>query len=412
LELNYLDTNYNLTLSNSINKKGKKCGIDSIGNELYFDNITCPINDIIVNSEKELKNKRYNYSTIPLEKGKYFHYTNENTNGTIYVQILIKGEKNACENNVFENINDICLYLDNCYVNNSLYNKSDCYQLNLYKVIDKMNFDDFQSDNGLSEISEKYTKSDEVSLNVRGWVGINTYYITAINSTIKYYGFHGFIIHKNKWQLLLTIVSILKTLFLTLNNHFEWIKPWNKILNTANIVVTWVIFIFEIGGKIGVVEGATAYYNLYNYIYQNLEANYPILYGKAFVLFYCYVLNIGYIIKLFGDQISFTDYYKFYDKCDCPCKNCQDRNCVKCRKKECIINGVKCSCDCEKCQKNDCFLCEGSGKRELKNYFFKKRCDVYLKFSVKGWKSIKTITFGLIFFIIFVPSYILFYMLK
>ena len=95
LELNYLDTNYNLTLSNSINKKGKKCGIDSIGNELYFDNITCPINDIIVNSEKELKNKRYNYSTIPLEKGKYFHYTNENTNGTIYIQILIKGEKKS-----------------------------------------------------------------------------------------------------------------------------------------------------------------------------------------------------------------------------------------------------------------------------------------------------------------------------
>ena len=132
-QLNYLETNYNLTLSNSINKKGKKCGKDSIGNELYFENNTCPINDIIINNEKELKNKRYNYSTIPLENGKYFHYTNENTNGIIYVQILIKGEKNACENNVFENINDICLYLDNCYVNNSLYNKSDCYQLNLYE---------------------------------------------------------------------------------------------------------------------------------------------------------------------------------------------------------------------------------------------------------------------------------------
>ena len=86
------------------------------------------------------------------------HYTNENTNGTIYVQILIKGEKKACENNVVENINDICLYLDNCFVNNSLYNKSDCYQLNLYKVIDKMYFDDFQSDNGLNEIMKSILK--------------------------------------------------------------------------------------------------------------------------------------------------------------------------------------------------------------------------------------------------------------
>ena len=32
-QINYLDTIYNITLSNSFNKKGKKCGVDSIGNE-------------------------------------------------------------------------------------------------------------------------------------------------------------------------------------------------------------------------------------------------------------------------------------------------------------------------------------------------------------------------------------------
>ena len=84
-------------MSNSINKKGKKCGVDSIGNELYFENTTCPINDIIINKEKELKNKRYIYSTIPLENGKYLHYTNENTNGTIYVQMIIRGEKKLAQ---------------------------------------------------------------------------------------------------------------------------------------------------------------------------------------------------------------------------------------------------------------------------------------------------------------------------
>ena len=277
LELNYLDTNYNLTLYNSINKKGKKCGINSIRNELYFKNTTCPINDIIINKERELKNKRHNYSTVPLENCKYLDYTNENINGAIYVQILIKGEKNACENNVSENNNDICLYLDNCYVNNSLYIKSDCYQLNLYEIIDKMNFNDFQSDNGLNEISEKYNKSDEVSLNVRGWVGINTKFRYYIEEIIRYYAHKEF---KFTCQILLTIVSISKTIFLTLNNHFEWIKPWNKILFALNIVLTFSIFGFEMMTKIETVDGIEAYYYLYIFIYKNLEANYPILTKK------------------------------------------------------------------------------------------------------------------------------------
>jgi len=108
--------------------------------------------------------------------------------------------------------------LDNYYANNSLYNKSDCYQLNLYEVIDKMNFGDFQSDNCLNEISEKYTKSDEVSLNVRGWVGINTKFRYYIEEIIRFYAHKEL---KFTWQILLTIVSILKTIFLTLNNHLN-----------------------------------------------------------------------------------------------------------------------------------------------------------------------------------------------
>jgi hypothetical protein len=266
-----------------------------------------------------------------------------------------------------------------------------------------MNFDDFQSDNGLSEISKKYTKSDEVSLNVRGWVGINTKFIKYINWIIKYY--------KGKeinftFEILMTIVSILKTIFITLNNHFEWIKPWNVIVFGANIVITLFICSLEIIKQFDVVDGIKTYLYLHNYIYKNLEANYPILTKKAFVKFYVIFHEVGIVIKNASEIISYLDIFKFYDKCDCPCKNCQDRKCVKCKKKKCKINGVKCSCDCEKCKKNDCFLCEGSGKRELKNFFFKKRCDIYLKFSVKGWKSIKTITFELIFFIIFIPIYI------
>ena len=289
--------------------------------------------------------------------------------------------------------------MDNCYVNNTLYNKSDCYQLNLYEVIDKMNFEDFQSDNGLNEISEKYTKNDEVSLNVRGWVGINTKFISYMERIIGYYEYKEL---KFKWQILLTIISTLKTIFLTLNNHFEWIKPWNKILFAANAVLSLFIFTFEMFKSGATLGGIEAYYYLYNYIYKNIEGNYPILTKKKIIRFYLFFLRIGYLIKAISEVLTYLDNFKYYDKCDCPCKNCQDRNCVKCRKKKCKINGVKCSCDCEKCKKDDCFLCEGSGRRELNNFFFKKRCDVYLKFSVNGWKSIKIITFGLIIFIIFV----------
>ena len=48
-KLSNLNTNYNLTLYNSINKKAIKFGKDSIGNDLYFNENECPINDILIN---------------------------------------------------------------------------------------------------------------------------------------------------------------------------------------------------------------------------------------------------------------------------------------------------------------------------------------------------------------------------
>ena len=100
-----------------------------------------------------------------------------------------------------------------------------------------MNYGDFLSDNNLIEENENYLDSDIISLNARGWIGIDPDYISYLNRTINYY---EDIEVEYKWQLGLTIISILKTVFITLNNHFEWIKPWHMVLLGVNIVITFV----------------------------------------------------------------------------------------------------------------------------------------------------------------------------
>ena len=66
---------------NNNSKNKKKCGIDSVGNELYFpENIDCPINKIIINSESNnssLKQK-YKWRTSPINNNTFIHYTKSN----------------------------------------------------------------------------------------------------------------------------------------------------------------------------------------------------------------------------------------------------------------------------------------------------------------------------------------------
>ena len=89
-KLSNLNTNYNLTLLNSMNKRGIKCSKGSIGNDLYFYGNDCPINDIIINGQSTYINNGISYNTIALNHNKYFHYTNTNINGNIYSK---KGKK-------------------------------------------------------------------------------------------------------------------------------------------------------------------------------------------------------------------------------------------------------------------------------------------------------------------------------
>ena len=58
--------------------------------------------------------------------------------------------------------------------------------------------------------------------------------------------------------------------------------------------------LIEITKKQEVVKAVRAYYYLYNYIYKNLDADYPPIQNKIFFEFYYIVLEIGYIVKSFS----------------------------------------------------------------------------------------------------------------
>ena len=404
LELSYDYNEYELVLRDSvIGGEGKLCGKDSIGNNLYFYK-DCPINDIYVDESNTGKTD-YKYENIDLKNGKYLHYTREKTDGTVYVQLLIKGEGDYCKNEVFENHNDVCYYMDNCYVNQSLYNITDCYQMDLYENLDQCNYADFASNNGLIG-GEYYKDDDNVTLYARGWIGIDFKYQGTLNSFFYHYNEIKEFVAEYEVQLIMSIFSFAKTFFFILNNHFEWIKPWNLCLLLVNMFLTFMFFSFEVTSKGNVVNTVKAYYYLYM-VYENLnkytEKDYPTLEKKGFIIYYHNLLELGYIIKLISEICSWCDMFKYFDRCKCKCSLCDNRECVKCKKGDCIINNVTCSCDCEKCKNDNCFSCEGaSGSREIKNIMLKKRCEVFQKFFQYGWLGFKIINVVFILFIILV----------
>ena len=88
------------------NNKGKICGKDNFGNNLYFpENIDCPINDIIVTNSNLEKNISSDYNKLDL--GDIFlYYTNKNIEGQIIIDLKVS------YSNLFEldlgNTNELC----------------------------------------------------------------------------------------------------------------------------------------------------------------------------------------------------------------------------------------------------------------------------------------------------------------
>ena len=95
------DYNYNNIYTN---EKGKLCGKDSNGNNIYFpENIDCPINSI------RFSNNNYNepyLKKLNIDDNYYLYYTNTNIEGKIVVEIKAGSSKGLQLN--LEDDNDIC----------------------------------------------------------------------------------------------------------------------------------------------------------------------------------------------------------------------------------------------------------------------------------------------------------------
>jgi len=71
-----------LLTENISDKNYRPCGIDSLGNALYFPlDVECPINEIEVTTSRYPSNSNYRYTTIRLYNNIYLHYSNNNASG-------------------------------------------------------------------------------------------------------------------------------------------------------------------------------------------------------------------------------------------------------------------------------------------------------------------------------------------
>ena len=364
----FFDYNYTKLTFNEEN--GKKCGKDSIGNDLYFPKDTdCPINEIFIDDKENVeKNNQFIYTTLPLKNNKYLHYTKDNTEGKIIVQIIIRGEKNYCTNQIIDDkLDDECFYLDNCYTDKKYFNEEECYQSDLYTPIDTMNFKDFRIDNNLEE-SKYYKDNDEVSLNVRTWIGLDKEYKSKLNFTDDYYEKMDL---KFKWQIVLSVFSIINMVFFLVNYRLLFIKCNFLCLEISNILISLFIFILKLKKNTVEMKKIRAYYFLYCFIYENLNKNYPKLKeNKKYLLKYFYLLlQSGYIIEFISLFLRFIyviiiAIYDYNYRCGCKCDECLVKDCLNCSYLNCItykkFKGKYCSCNCEECIKRRCFLCKGN----------------------------------------------------
>ena len=86
------------------NEKGKLCGKDSNGNNIYFpENIDCPINSIRFSSNNY--NDPY-LKQLKIDDNYYLYFTNTNIEGKIVVDIRVGSSKGLQLN--LEDDNDIC----------------------------------------------------------------------------------------------------------------------------------------------------------------------------------------------------------------------------------------------------------------------------------------------------------------
>ena len=208
------DSNYNYIKIYPIeSEKGKLCGKDSFGNELYFPNdVECPINDIIIG---ERSTTHSGYTEVNLENSLYLYYTNKKTDGNILVDIKAGPNTVPLQLN-YDKSNEICDYLKNeSYPKTEEGECEEYFNFNtipFYKEISTWNFNDF-----LTDTFKDYEKDfGNVFLYAFTYQGIDSNSIKS-REKIKHYknnmdNFKGLIIFKD----ILTSFNIIYFLFFSI----------------------------------------------------------------------------------------------------------------------------------------------------------------------------------------------------
>lgn len=128
----------------------KSCGsIDTLHNILCLpNNQTCPINKILIRDKQDIPPFDYEYKKIPLNDNNVLYYTNQATNGRIFVDI-ISSEAKICSNYMEKEISESYIL-----EKNRPYNCSDWMNDGLsydyrYTVLDEYNKSSIYKENGI-----------------------------------------------------------------------------------------------------------------------------------------------------------------------------------------------------------------------------------------------------------------------
>lgn len=331
-------------------KKGKVCGKDSLGNDLYFpEDVECPINDIIAGS-LPIGYVASDYKSVTIG-GTTFYYTNKKTDGYILTELKVGNDGCVFQMN-YERENLICDWLASIS-NSGFYhwcmNYTRFNSIDFYTKTDSMNVFSFL-DNVVSVNNDILRTINLYSLTYQG---INSSVITNRGS-VKNYGYHmnNFIIISS-FNTLLSAISVIFFLifFMFFCSCYDACCNMPYCLSVSSIILTFINFILSIacfGINIQYVQ------NIMNKINRDFEKNQKGYYFNLILIFFNIIYLIAYLsIYILSINLNLALDLKNICKkiifcCKCGCLN----NCCKC---QCLKNCCQCQWfkNCCKKDKNE-----------------------------------------------------------
>lgn len=292
----------------------KKCGIlDSKNNILCLPLIyDCPINKIVINKNKNSPID-FNYTTLSLNNGFYFHYTSESINSSIIVTLKLS-EGNLCLNPERHNsiTKDYELYssFDKCFCNNEF-----DYRYNLIDFIDKQSL---FNDNGINDLIQNlpnFTIEGNFNLYSRNYIGINNDFAVKNENNNKLKSFIDNYKGFNITNLILSIIFMLISLIVLIRNIYRDYSEFDlnkydyimKIISIILIVIYLILIIIILnirGNSIDILN------NIDNYSYYvTREIKWEITVYSNIMIFISIIISLNIFL------IIYWFYYKSLSCC-------------------------------------------------------------------------------------------------